>query len=227
VSEQACALADSPASPSNKTPQQSSNTPQVKRKNEASTQVTPRRSFKKRQNKKKNNQKELDPNRQWDDATHHQVPGVPPPTAPPTPAPAPAVPTVVINNHGERAEQVAEDEGFVTVTSRKQKKKTREERQAAKPLAGADRPDTVFLYITSCHPDTNEEDIEDHLSDNFENISSVKAHKTVMTHNYYTSFTVTVRGREITPELFLDSDAFPRNVKVFLNRNKYNRDQRV
>ena len=97
----------------------------------------------------------------------------------------------------------------------------------AKPLAGADRPDTVFLYITSCHPDTNEEDIEDHLLDNFENISSVKAHKTVMTHNYYTSFTVTVRGREITPELFLDSDAFPRNVKVFLNRNKYNRDQRV
>ncbi|XP_069994876.1 uncharacterized protein [Penaeus vannamei] len=124
VSEQAGALADSPASPRNKTPQQSSNIPQVKTKNEASTQVTPRRSSKKRQNKKKNNQKELDPNRQWDDATHHQVPGVPPPTAPPpTPSPAPAVPTVVINNHGERADQVAEDEGFVTVTSKKQRKK--------------------------------------------------------------------------------------------------------
>lgn len=46
--------------------------------------------------------------------------------------------------------------------------------------------DTVYLYITSCHPEINEEDIEEHLSDIFENVSNVKAHKT-MTHNYYTS----------------------------------------
>ena len=77
------------------------------------------------------------------------------------------------------------------------------------------------MYITSCHPDTNEEDIEDFLENKFNIISNVKAFKTKMTHNYYSSFTVTIRGKDINPDLFLESDVFPDNVKVFLNRNKY------
>lgn len=96
-----------------------------------------------------------------------------------------------------------------------------------RPLTGADRPDTVFFHATSYHLDTNEKDIEDHISDSFKNIKNVKPHKTTFTHNYYISSTVTVKGREIKPGLFSDSDVFPRNAKVFLNRNENNRDQRL
>lgn len=81
--------------------------------------------------------------------------------------------------------------------------------------------------ITTCPPDTNQEDNEEHLTENLQNISSVKAHKMTMSHNYYASFIVTVRGQEIKPEQFLDSDVFLMKVKVFVNRNKYNRDQKV
>jgi len=199
------------------------NTPK-KTKVEASTQVTPKRSFRKRQNNRSNNQREhLDPNRHWEETAQQQVQGA---TAQPAAPPPPAAPPVIINNYAERAKSTQIDEdGYTKVKSRNQRKRDREH-QTPKPLKGADRPDTVYLYITSCHPDTNEEDIEEHLSEKFENIS-VKAHKTVMTHDYYTSFTVSVRGKNIKPELFLDSDTFPDNVKVFLNKNKYKRDQNV
>jgi len=156
---------------------------------------------------------------------------------PPTTPPTPQAPQLVINNYADRAEtrqQINEhpqphqdDEGFIPVNSRKQRRKTREERHSPKPLQGADRPKVVYLYITSCHPDTQEEDIEDFLENKFNHISNVKAFKTKMTHNYYSSFTVTIRGKDINPDLFLESDVFPANVKVFLNRNKYKGEQNV
>lgn len=101
VSEQVCALADSPAFPRTRTLQQSLSSPPTNKKTEAGTLVTPRQSFKKKQNKKKNNQKELAPN--------CQAPEVPNPTAPP-------------KLHAERTD--AEDEGFITVILKKQKGKT-------------------------------------------------------------------------------------------------------
>jgi len=195
-------------------------------RSEASTQVTPRRSYIKN-SKRKNKEKNLPPNRQWDDATHHQVPGVPAPSTTPSP---PQVPTVVVNiAERPEAKQTNEQDkdGFITVTSRKGKRRAREERQTSKPLQGVERPQVVYLYITSCHPDTEEEDIEDFLTQEFENISNAKAYKTNMTHHYYSSFTVTIRGKDIHPELFTDSDVFPKNVKVFLNKNKYKSDQLV
>jgi len=228
-SQQTPAHTDSPASPkSTKTPpavRPKTNTPK-KTKVEASTQVTPKRSFRKKQNNKNNKQIEpLDPTRHWEETAQQQVEGA---TALPTAPPPPAVSPVIINNYAERTKstQDVDEDGYTKVISRNQRKKDREN-QTPKPLKGADRPNTVYLYITSCHPDTNEEDIEQHLSEKFENISSVKAHKTVMTHDYYASFTVSVRGKDIKPDLFIDSDAFPDNVKVFLNRNKYKRDQNV
>ncbi|XP_063615701.1 sericin-2-like, partial [Penaeus indicus] len=60
---------------------------------------------------------------------------------------------------------------------------------------------------------TDEDDIEDFLENNFNQISNVKAFKTKMSHNYYSSFTVTIRGKDINPDLFLESDVFPNNVK--------------
>nr|XP_027217261.1 extensin-like [Penaeus vannamei] len=195
-SQQTPAPTDAPASPkSTKSPpavRPKTNTPK-KTKVEASTQVTPKRSFRKSQNNRSNNQREqLVPNRHWEETAQQQVQGA---TAQPAAPPPPAAPPVIINNYAERAKptQDIDEDGYTKV---------------------------------NCHPDTNEEDIEEHLSEKVENIS-VMAHKTVMTHDYYTSFTVSVRGKNIKPELFLDSDTFPDNVKVFLNKNKYKRDQNV
>jgi len=163
-------------------------------RNEASTQVTPRRSYG-RNSRRKNKQRHLPPNRHWEDATHHHVPGVPAPST------TPQAPQLVVNNYAERSETQQQtnvqpqphqdEEGFVQVNNRKQRRKAREERHSSKPLQGADRPQVVYLYITSCHPDTNEEDIEDFLENKFDIISNVKAFKTKMTqlllklHSYY------------------------------------------
>lgn len=73
----------------------------------------------------------------------------------------------------------------------------------ANPLQGADHPQGVCLFITSCHPDTDEEDIKDFLENKFRNISSVKAFKTKITHKYYSSFALTIRGKDINLDLFL------------------------
>nr|XP_027227261.1 proline-rich receptor-like protein kinase PERK8 [Penaeus vannamei] len=192
-SQQTPAPTDSPASPkSTKSPpavRPKTNTPK-KTKVEASTQVTPKRSFRKRQNNRSNNQREhLDPNRHWEETAQQQVQGLPPNPLPP-----------LLQQHHQ---------------------------SSLTTMPNEQNPHKLMKTVTpSCHPDTNEEDIEEHLSEKFENIS-VKAHKTVMTHDYYTSFTVSVRGKNIKPELFLDSDTFPDNVKVFLNKNKYKRDQNV
>ncbi|XP_069995861.1 serine/arginine repetitive matrix protein 1-like [Penaeus vannamei] len=93
------------------------------------------------------------------------------PPNPLPPPPPPAAPPVIINNYAERAKptQDIDEDGYTKVKSRNQRKRDREH-QTPKPLKGADRPDTVYLYITSCHPDTNEEDIEEHLSEKFENM---------------------------------------------------------
>lgn len=41
-----------------------------------------------------------------------------------------------------------------------------------------------------------------------------------MTHDYYTSFRVSLRGKNIKPELFIDTGAFPGDVQVFFNEKK-------
>lgn len=81
------------------------------------------------------------------------------------------------------------------VSSRSQQENSNMQR-APKPLKGADWSGTVYLYISSCHPDTYEEGIEEHF-DIFENASCIKVHETKMSHKYYTGFMVIVRGWEI------------------------------
>lgn len=46
-----------------------------------------------------------------------------------------------------------------------------------------------------------------------------KKKKKKRAYDYYSSFTVTIRGTDINPDLLLESDVFPNNIKVFLNRN--------
>lgn len=58
----------------------------------------------------------------------------------------------------------------------------------------------------------------------FENISNAKAYKTKMTHKFCSSSTVTIRCKYINPEPFINSDAFPKKLKVFQNKNKYKGD---
>ena len=115
-----------------------------------------------------------------------------------------------------------DDEGYRTV-SKRQKKMDSLKSQGAhhKSLKGAPKPDVLFLYITNCDLDTEDDEIEIHILDNFPNVTDVKAHKTRMTHNYYSSFTVTIKGTDIVTDEFLSSPSFPKPIKVFLNRNKY------
>ena len=114
-----------------------------------------------------------------------------------------------------------DDDGF-TMVSRRQKKIDSLTSQGVrhKSLKGAPKPDVLYLYITNCDLDTEDDDIEIHIFDNFPNVSDVKAHKTRMTHNYYSSFTVAVKGKDLVTEEFLSSSSFPKPIKVFLNRNK-------
>ena len=79
----------------------------------------------------------------------------------------------------------------------------------------------MFLYITSCDIDTTAEQIELHILENYEQVTEATARSTARSHNYYASFTVTVRGNDLDTEDFINAEVFPRPIKVFLNRNKY------
>ena len=115
-----------------------------------------------------------------------------------------------------------DDEGFTTVSKRQKKMDSLTSQGVQhKGLKGAPKPDVLYLYITNCDLDTDDDDIELHILDNFPNVSDVKAHKTRMTHDYYASFTVAVKGKDLVTDEFLSSSSFPNPIKVFLNRNKY------
>ena len=173
------------------------------------------------------------PNRDWGDATHQHIPGVPPPLPPNNTEVTP----VVINNHNHIIPRQSTsdpllpvnnetNDGFTLVGSRKKKKeKNRDQNCNAKPLQGAPKPEVLYLYITNCHTSTDEEDIESHLLINFPEVDTVSAFKTKMSHSYNVSFTVSVKGKGLTADEFLKSDSFPSPVKVFLNRNKYKTSQ--
>ena len=223
--------------------------PQMEKK-DTTTQVTPKRNKKKRNNNNNNKkEKEVDaetapaplpPNRHWDDATFQDIPGLPPPTSTVRETRPVIINNILHSRPGNNGatnslhaikENYEDDEGFVQVNS-KSRKRTRKHKDKdnlnAKPLQAAPKPKVAFLYVTNCHPDTNEEDIEGHFLQNFTQLSDVLAYKSVMTHAYYSSFTVTVKGKDVDADDILKSDSFPDNVKVFLNRNKYkNSEQRV
>lgn len=93
--------------------------------------------------------------------------------------------------------------------------------QTPQPLKGADRLDTVYLYITSCPPDVNENDTEEHLSEKFQKILSVSAQKTAMTHDFYTTFSASARGRDIKLELFMDSCLFSRQCSSVFKHKQF------
>lgn len=216
---------------------------------DTTTQVTPKRNKKKR-NSNNNNKKEKEadaeiasatppPNRHWDDAIFQDISGLPPPTQT-----VQAARPVIINNilHSKAGNGAAnslqaikdnyeDDEGFVQVISKSRKRMRKHKEKdnlSTKPLIAAPKPKVAYLYVTNCHVDTNEEDIEGHFLKNFTQLSDVLAYKCVMTHAYYSSFTVTIKGKDVDPDDILKSDSFPDNVKVFLNRNKNkNSEQRV
>lgn len=106
---------------------------------------------------------------------------------------------------------------IVQGNTRKQRRKAREERHSPKSVQGAGRPRVVYLYFTSCHSDTKGEYIS----------STIFPMWKLKWLNYYSSFTVALRGKDINPDAFLEFDVFPNNVKVLLNRNKYKGKQNV
>lgn len=97
--------------------------------------------------------------------------------------------------HTQRQECGGETSVTTSVTSRKGRRKTREECHTSIPLQCAERLPLVYLCITICHPGTDEEVIEDFLVQKFENVSNKKAYNNKMTHQFYSSFTVTMRQK--------------------------------
>lgn len=203
------------------------------------TQVTPTRNNirnSKRRNKR-NNRKENDkqentvpppptaPNREWSDAKYHHVPGVPQPDSSNT------APVVISNNysHNHVRHETSNPSnqcrcGWVYSRGKKKKEDKIEQRSTAKPLQGAAKPEVLYLYMTNCHTDTEEADIENHLLVNFPEMDDVNAFKTKI-HSYNASFTVSLKGKALVADEFLKSDSFSSPVRVFLNRNKYKTSQ--
>jgi len=153
------------------------------------------------------------------------VPGVPQPDSSNT------APVVINNNYShnhvrhETSNPSNVDADGFTLVEKKKKEDKRNQRSTAKPLQGAAKPEVLYLYITNCHTDTEEADIENHLLVNFPEVDDVNAFKTKMSHSYYASFTVSLKGKALVADEFLKSDSFPSPVRVFLNRNKYKTSQ--
>ncbi|MEL7521052.1 MAG: hypothetical protein AAGJ80_05435, partial [Cyanobacteria bacterium J06553_1] len=72
-----------------------------------------------------------------------------------------------------------------------------------------------FLFITLCDPDSTAADIEAHILGTFNDVSSVSARKTSMSHEDYCSFTAVVKGKNLSLELLADPDYWPADIKVF------------
>ena len=184
----------------------------------------------------------LPPVRQWDNNLYHHVPGVPQPPPQATPA---AAPNVVMNVSGgarpkiydrqprdshyeDRQNDDNDYNGYQVVKSRREQRLQRlQDRGTQRGIKGAPAPDYVFLYLTNCDIDTTAEEVELHILENFEQVNEARARSTARSHNYYASFTVTVKGHDLETEDFLNSDAFPLPIKVYLNKNKYNLQEDV
>ncbi|MEL7523452.1 MAG: hypothetical protein AAGJ80_17845, partial [Cyanobacteria bacterium J06553_1] len=182
----------------------------------------------------------LSPVRQWDNNMYHQVPVVPPPPAA-THAGSQSVavhvsgtrPKVFDSQQSNRQyrtyqQDENDDNNFQEVVSRRDNKLRKlQARGTQRGLRGAPEPDVVYLYITSCDINTTSEEVELHILENYENVSEVRARSTMRSHNYYASFTVTIKGDDLDTDDFLLSDVFESPIKVFLNRNKYSEEERV
>ena len=114
----------------------------------------------------------------------------------------------------EGACAVSDDDGFQTVRAKRQKKRE-QTRACGKPLKGAEKKKPIFLFITQCDPDSTQADIEAHFIATFEDVTEVQARKTTMTHEDYSSFTVVVKGKDLSLELLCDPDYWPANIRVY------------
>ena len=182
----------------------------------------------------------LSPVRHWDNNLYHQVPGVPPPPAA-THAGNPSVAVQVLgarpkifDNHQTnrqyrtRHQEDNDDDGFQEVVSKRDSRLRKlQARGTQRGLRGAPEPDIVHLYITNCDISTTAEEVELHILENYEHVSEVRARSTIRSHNYYASFTATIKGDGLDIEDFLNSEVFPSPIKVFPNRNKYADEERV
>ena len=166
--------------------------------------------------------------RQWDDTKYHHVPGVHPPPS----ATNASTPNVTVHVSGTRPkerqyenrqrDENENDNNYQEVRSKRDQRLQRlQERGTQRGLRGAPEPDVVFLYITSCDIKTTAEEMELHILEQYENVTEARARSTARSHNYYASFTVRVKGNDLDTDDFLNSEAFPKPIKVFLNRNKY------
>ena len=105
--------------------------------------------------------------------------------------------------------------------SRKDQRLQQLQESGTQRIRGAPEPDVVFLFVTCCDIETTAEEIELHILQSNEQVTEAKARSTARSHNYYASFTVTVRGNGLDTDDFINAEVFPRPIKVFLNRNKY------
>ena len=177
------------------------------------------------------------PVRQWDNNLFHNVPGVPVP-APTADHTAPSVAIQVLgtgtrpkvyeryqpNRRSHRQYQNYQDDNDNSQleSGRDSKLQRLQERNPEAELRGAPTPDVVFLYITACDIQTTSEEVELHIFKHFEQVTDVRARATRrINHDYYASFTVTIKGNDLNLDDFLDADVFPSPIKVFPNRNKY------
>ena len=97
-----------------------------------------------------------------------------------------------------------------------------QEKSSQGGLKGAPEPDLLFLYITNCDINTTVHDIERVIIENFKQVTEARVRSTARSHNYYASFTVTLKGNNLDADDFLGAEeVFPRPIRVFLNRNKY------
>ena len=95
-------------------------------------------------------------------------------------------------------------------------------------LKGAPEPEVLYLYVTFCHIDTSPKHLERLILTEYPNVSEARIRSTKRSHDFYASFTVMVKGDGLELEDFTNnSEAFPRPIKVFPNRNKYRDEQHV
>ena len=177
------------------------------------------------------------PVRQWDNGLYHQVPGVPPPTPTLTGNSNVAVhvsgarPKVherqqpSVRYHNDHQED--DDNTFQEVVSRRQSRLQRlQARGTQRGLRGAPEPDIIYLYITFCDIETTSEEVELHIYEHYERVTQARARSTARSHDDYAAFTVRVTGNDLDADDFLNSDIFPKPIKVYLNRNKYSEEER-
>ena len=113
-----------------------------------------------------------------------------------------------------------------TANSRRQKRiMSLEQKVDQNGLRGAPEPEALYIYVTKCKIDTQAEDVELHIFKAFANVIEVRARSTVMSHDLYASFTVTVKGNNLKTDDIISSDTFPKPVRAYLNRNKYAQKQ--